>query len=38
MYRQLTAVGLSLVLLFLPVYGDGALNNGDPVLPARSGA
>ena len=38
MYRQLTAVGRSPALLFLPVYGDGVLNNGDPVLPARSGA
>lgn len=38
MYRQLTAVGLSPALLFLPLCGAGALNNGDLVLPTRTGA
>lgn len=38
MYRQLTAVGRSPALLFLPVCGAGALKNGDLVLPARTGA
>jgi hypothetical protein len=38
MYRQLTAVGRSPALLFLPVCGAGALKNCDLVLPARTGA